>query len=80
MRKMLRRRLTAMHHAINDVDEMVQGYITNAQTVQGMVNKIEQVNTLASQNAKSVDEIADASNRLSEMTSNLNRLLGEYRT
>ncbi len=70
----------SMHHAINDVDEMVQGYVTNAQTVQGMVSKIEQVNTLASQNAKSVDQIADASNRLSGMTANLNRLLGEYRT
>ncbi|MEA1919295.1 MAG: methyl-accepting chemotaxis protein [Campylobacterota bacterium] len=71
---------SSMQKSIHNVDEMVHGYIRNAETVQGMIQKIELVNTYSSENSKNVDKISEAANKLSQMTSDLNTQLKEYRT
>ena len=71
---------TSMQNSIINVDEMVHGYIHNAKTVQGMIQKIEQLNTYSTENSKSVNDVAEASNKLSQMTESLNSLLKDYRT
>jgi len=45
-----------------------------------MISQVGEINKLSSHNAKSVEGIAKASENLSEMTSQLNALLNEYRT
>ena len=69
-----------MDNAVVKVDEMVIGYISNGKEIQSMIDKVEVVNELSVSNARSVEEIASASDHLSSMTAKLNDLLGSYRT
>ncbi len=69
-----------MDEAVNKVDSMVLGYINNSQDIQAMIDKVEVVNTLSVSNAKSVEEIASASEHLASMTTQLNDLLASYKT
>jgi len=45
-----------------------------------MIVKVGRIESISSENSKSVDEIADASSNLSQMTVKLNNMLEEYRT
>jgi len=72
--------VTVMEHAVVRVDEMVVGYVDNGKSIQSMINKVEVVNELSISNARSVEEIASASDHLSSMTENLNNLLSSYKT
>ena len=69
-----------MHLAVGRVDEMVDGYVENGKSIENMILKVENVKTLSTQNAKSVEEIAEASKHLSSMTENLNSLLATYKS
>ena len=69
-----------MDKAVGRVDEMVIGYINNSKEIQEMIDKVEVVNELSVSNARSVEEIASASDHLSSMTAKLNNLLGSYKT
>jgi len=70
----------AMQASVVKVEKTVTGYVANSKTVDHMINQVGEINKLSSQNAKSVEGIAKASENLSEMTSQLNALLNEYRT
>jgi len=70
----------AMESSVVKVDKTVDGYIQNSKTVDNMIKQVEKINTISSENTKSVEGIASASDNLSEMTSQLNALLNEYRT
>ena len=70
----------SMEESLIKVDKTVDGYINNSKTIDHMIKQVGQINHLSSENAKSVQGIADASDNLSEMTSQLNALLNEYRT
>ncbi len=70
----------SMELSLEKVDNTVQGYIDNSKTIDHMINQVEKINELSSHNASSVEDIAKASDNLSEMTSQLNQLLNEYRT
>ena len=70
----------SMELSLEKVDNTVQGYIDNSKTIDHMINQVEKINELSSHNASSVEDIAKASNNLSDMTSQLNQLLNEYRT
>jgi len=70
----------AMQASVIKVEKTVSGYVANSKTVDHMINQVGEINKLSSQNAKSVEGIAKASDNLSEMTSQLNALLNEYRT
>jgi len=69
-----------MEHAITKVEEMVQGYHENGDEMQQMISQVEVVNELSVANARSVEEIASASDHLSAMTAKLNNLLASYKT
>ncbi len=70
----------SIERSITQVDETVSGYISNSETVQSMIVKVGRIESISSENSKSVDEIADASSNLSQMTVKLNNMLEEYRT
>ena len=69
-----------MDNAVTKVDEMVIGYINNGKEIQSMIDKVEVVNELSVSNARSVEEIASASDHLSSMTAKLNNLLASYKS
>ena len=70
----------SIERSIIQVDETVTGYINNSETVRTMVSKVGEIESISSENSTSVDEIADASANLSDMTIKLNNMLEEYRT
>jgi len=72
--------VTVMDNAVEKVDSMVIGYISNSKDIQAMIDKVENVNELSVSNAKSVEEIASASEHLASMTTQLNDLLSSYKT
>ena len=72
--------VNAMQTSVVKVEKTVAGYVANSKTVDHMIHQVEEINKLSSQNAKSVEGIAKASDNLSNMTSQLNALLNEYRT
>ena len=69
-----------MAGAVQKVDNMVDGYVHNTEAIQAMIDKVEVVNELSSSNARSVEEIASASEHLSAMTAKLNGLLASYKS
>jgi len=70
----------SIERSIIQVDETVTGYISNSKTVESMIAKVGEIEAISSENRKSVDEIADASAHMSQMTAQLNNMLEEYRT
>ena len=66
--------------AVKKVDTMVDGYIDNGKEIQTMIETVESVNILSSENVRSVEEIATSANLLSSMTGELNILLDSYKT
>lgn len=68
-----------MDSSTADVDDMVQGYIENTKLIEKMTKDIENINEIASSNARTVEEIASTSERLSSMTEKLNLLLDQYK-
>jgi len=69
-----------MKIVVDKVDNMVDGYVQNGHSVQAMIDRVEVVKGLSVSNARSVEEIASASDHLSSMTAKLNNLLASYRT
>ncbi len=72
--------VSAMQASVQKVEKTVEGYVANSKTIDHMISQVAEINRLSSHNAKSVEGIAKASDNLSEMTSQLNALLNEYRT
>ena len=60
-------------------DRTVQDFIQTGQSVETIVEKIEEVNKISSENARSVEEIASAADHLSGLTEKLNSKLGMFR-
>jgi len=69
-----------MKTAVIKVDEMVEGYVDNGKSIQAMIDKVDVINELSVSNARSVEEIASASDHLSSMTAKLNDLLQSYKS
>jgi len=72
--------VTVMRTAVTKVGGMVTGYIENGKTIQSMLEKVNVINDFSVSNARSVEEIASASEHLSTMTAKLNNLLASYRS
>ena len=72
--------VSSMESSVLKVDNTVDGYIANSKAIDHMVKQVDQINSISSENATSVEGIKQASDKLSEMTSQLNSLLNEYRT
>jgi methyl-accepting chemotaxis protein len=69
-----------MESAVKKVDDMVVGYVSYGEAIQKMIDKVKVVDERLVSNARSVEEIASASDHLSAMTAKLNNLLASYKT
>ncbi|MCW9025821.1 MAG: methyl-accepting chemotaxis protein [Thiovulaceae bacterium] len=72
--------VSSIDQSITQVDETVTGYINNSATVESMVNKVNEIENISSENKKSIEDIANASSELSKMTENLDNMLNDYNT
>ena len=71
---------SVMNHAINVNETMINNYISTEKNVDDIVNKIVNINEYSSENARSVEEIASASEHLNDMTEKLNSTLNQFKT
>ncbi|WP_318526702.1 methyl-accepting chemotaxis protein [Sulfurospirillum oryzae] len=69
-----------MEFATNLNDKTVTDYISTGSKIEEIVSKIEEINTLSTQNTRSVEEIAGASEHLNSLTEKLNAILNKFRT
>lgn len=69
-----------MSDAMQINDNMVNNYILTGKNIDKIANKIEHVNGLSGENARSVEEIASAAEHLNSMTENLNTTLNKFKT
>ena len=72
--------VSVMDTAVKNVDLMVEGYVENGKAIQKMIDRVDVINDLSVSNARSVEEIASASDHLSSMTAKLNDLLQSYKS
>ena len=61
-------------------DKTVTDYIQTGQKIDNIVTKIEEINTLSTDNTRSIEEIAGASEHLNDITERLNAILNKFRT
>ncbi len=66
-----------MDFATNLNDKTVTDYINTGSKIEEIVAKIEEINTLSTQNTRSVEEIAGASEHLNSLTEKLNIILNK---
>ena len=66
--------------SIAQVDETVNGYIENSKTIATMIQKVSTIETISNDNKKSIADIANSSSELTQMTTDLNTILEEYKT
>jgi methyl-accepting chemotaxis protein len=69
-----------VNKAVNASEKTVEDFEKTGQNVDLIVSQIVQINTISSQNAHSVEEIAEAANHLNSMTDELHRKLEIFRT
>ncbi|WP_373034734.1 methyl-accepting chemotaxis protein [Sulfurimonas sp.] len=72
--------MESIERSIVQVDETVTGYINNSKTVESMIHKVTEIEKISTQNKKSMDDISNASSKLTQMTINLNNMLKGYKT
>ncbi|WP_372998622.1 methyl-accepting chemotaxis protein [Sulfurimonas sp.] len=72
--------MESIERSIVQVDETVTGYINNSKTVESMIIKVSEIEEISTQNKKSMDDISNASSKLTQMTINLNNMLKGYKT
>ena len=70
----------AIEISINQVDETVNGYISNSKDIENMIKEVSNIEHISSQNQETIDEISTASSNLTQMTTGLNDLLKGYKT
>jgi len=68
-----------MQEAIINIENIINGYVQNADTTKVIITEIEEVNHLSSDNARSVEEIASAADHMSQMAVKLTDLLNQYK-
>ncbi len=71
---------TIMDEATKMNDETVKDYIITGKKVEDIVHKIEEILTISTENARSIEEIAGASEHLNEQTTKLNTNLEKFKS
>ena len=71
---------SSMEKAIVMSDRTVEDYVKTGDNIGQIIQSMSNINGIASQNAKSVEEIANAAEHLNKMTEALNNKLSEFRT
>jgi methyl-accepting chemotaxis protein len=69
----------AIESATQQVDSTVENILSVANKTSTMVDKISEINEIAAQNARSVEEIASASEHLSGLTTDLDDKLNQFK-
>jgi methyl-accepting chemotaxis protein len=69
-----------MEKATRMSDKTVEDYIRTEKNIDVIVQKIENINTISGENTKGIEEIAQASTELRQMTENLNATLSTFKT
>jgi len=72
--------VSIMENATKLNEKTVEDYVQTGKKIDSIVEKIEEINTLSSDNARSVEEIASASEHLNGITEKLNNILNKFRT
>ena len=67
-------------NAVSGTDKMVNDFEKTGHDIELIVKQIDQINTISSQNAKSVEEISRAAQNLNQKTQQLNTQLEAFRT
>lgn len=67
-------------NAIKLSDATVDDYIDTGKNINAIVKDIQEINSISTENARSVEEIAGAAEHLNKMTDQLNVKLNEFRT
>jgi len=69
-----------VNQAVNASESTVNNFEKTGINIEDIAAKVDEVNTLSSTNARSVEEIAAAAEHLNTMTDNLNNKLATFRT
>lgn len=68
-----------MQAAISDIEKIINGYIQNSESTNEIIEEIDQINHISGENARSVEEIAGATEHMAQMTAKLTALLNAYK-
>jgi len=71
---------TVMQNAIMMNEKMISDYVSTGENIDTIVSKIVTINEFSSENARSVEEIASASEHLNSMTEKLSVTLSQFKT
>jgi methyl-accepting chemotaxis protein len=69
-----------MANATSMADKTVESYIQTGEDIGDIIGAVGEINSIATQNARNVEEIASAAEHLNKMTETLNNKLTEFRT
>lgn len=72
--------VSLMGEATASAQRSVAEYIETGKRIDGIIGRIEEINAIASTNARSVEEVASASEHLNTMTNSLNNELDKFKT
>lgn len=72
--------MEVLHHAVKNAAKTITDYINTADKIGTITHEIDKINTISSVNARSVEEIAGASEHLNKMTENLNNELLKFKS
>ncbi len=69
-----------MDKATHSGEKTVEDFLETGNQIDAIVAKIEEINTITSNNTRSIEEIASAAEHLSRMTEQLNQTLAKFKT
>ncbi|NOQ78756.1 MAG: HAMP domain-containing protein, partial [Gammaproteobacteria bacterium] len=78
--KKINQTVTIVNEATIASDKTVDDFEKTGNNIESIVDKVQEINTISSTNARSVEEIASAAEHLNSMTENLNAQLETFRT
>lgn len=71
---------SALSDTVGAIERLSMDIQTNAMTTEQIIQKIMQIDSLSSANAKSVEDITSAAEHLYQLTQNLTKQIGAFRT
>ncbi|DAB32039.1 MAG TPA: chemotaxis protein [Sulfurospirillum sp. UBA11407] len=71
---------TVMEKATQMNDKTVEDYVLTGAKIETVVQEIEEIHKISTQNTRSIEEIAGASEHLNSLTEKLNTILSKFRT
>jgi methyl-accepting chemotaxis protein len=72
--------VTVMEEATKMNDKTVEDYVVTGEKIGAIVTKIEGIHTISTDNTRSIEEIAGASEHLNSLTEKLNNILNKFKT